>query len=102
MPEKKSQEVGLSWTALEVVFISMQVTYPITNFPSNWNILTFLQLFDLLLFILCNFVHAEFFQTNLRFQKEKNFEETLRLQPRQFVSYTYMQITVHPPNFAGD
>ena len=39
-------------------------------------------------------------------KREKNFEETLCLQPRQFASislhYTYMQITVHPPDFAGD
>ena len=39
------------------------------------------------------FVQAEFFHVNLSFQKEKNFEETLCLQPRQFV---------HPPDFAGD
>ena len=50
-------------------------------------------------------MQAELFRANLRFQKEKNFEETLYLQPRQFVSiftYAYMQITVHPPDFAGD
>ena len=45
----------------------------------------FLPLFDLLRFIL-NFVQAEFFHANLLFQKEKNFKETLCLQPRQFVS----------------
>ena len=45
----------------------------------------FLPLFDLLRFILC-FVQAEFFHANLLFQKEKNFEETLCLQPRQFAS----------------
>ena len=37
----QSKEVGRFWTALEVVFISMQITYPITYFPLNWNILTF-------------------------------------------------------------
>ena len=53
-------------------------------------------------------MQAEFFHGNFRFQKEKNFEETLCLQPRQFASislhftYTYMQITVHPPDFAGE
>ena len=74
-------------TALEVVFISMQITYPITYFPSNWNILTFfLPLFDLIRFILYYFVQAKLFHANLRFQKEKNFEETLCLQPRHFVS----------------
>ena len=66
----------------------MQITYPITYFPSNWNILTFfLPLFDLIRFILYYFVQAELFHANLRFQKEKNFEETLCLQPRQFVFY---------------
>ena len=53
-------------------------------------------------------MQAEFFHVNLPFQKEKNVEETLCLQPRQFVStslrftYAYVQITVHPPEFAGD
>ena len=83
---KNNQEVEQFWTVLEVVFISMQITYPITYFPSNWNILNFLLLFDLFRFILYYFVQAEFFHANLRFQKEKNFEETLCLQPRQFAS----------------
>ena len=46
----------------------------------------FLPLFDLIRFILYYFAQAELFYANLRFQKEKNFEETLCLQPRQFVS----------------
>ena len=44
MPEN-NQEVELFWTALKVVFFSMQITYPITYFPSNWNILTFFTTF---------------------------------------------------------
>ena len=83
MPEN-NHEVKRFWTALEVVFFSMQITYPITYFPSNWNILTFFT--DLFRFILYYFVQAEFFDANLRFQKKKNFEETLCLQPRQFAS----------------
>ena len=83
MPEN-NQEVKRFWAALEVFFFSMQITYPITYFPSNWNILTFFT--DLLRFILYYFVQAEFFHANLRFQKKKNFEETLCLQPRQFAS----------------
>ena len=47
----------------------------------------FLPLFDLIRFILYYFVQAELFHANLRFQKEKNFEETLCLKPRQFVFY---------------
>ena len=87
MPEN-NQEVKRFWPALEVFFFSMQITHPITYFPSNWNILTFLPLFDLFRFILYYFVQAEFFHANLRFQKEKkkNFEETLCLQPWQFAS----------------
>ena len=46
----------------------------------------FLPLFDLPRFILYYFVQAEFFHANLPLQKEKNFEETLCLEPRQFVS----------------
>ena len=58
---------------------------PTTYFPSNWNILTFFPTFRFVCFILYYFVQAEFFHDNLGFQKEKNFEETLCLQPRQFV-----------------
>ena len=46
----------------------------------------FLPLIDLIRFILYYFVQAKLFHANLRFQKEKNFEETLCLQPRQLVS----------------
>ena len=53
------------------------------------------------------FAQAVFFHSNLRFEKEKNFEETSCLQPRQFVYislhlHLYANITVHPPDFAGD
>ena len=62
MPEN-NQEVERFWTALAIVFFfSMQITY----FPSNWNILIFLPLFDLFCFILYYFVLAEFFHANLR------------------------------------
>ena len=44
MPEN-NQEVKRFWAALEVFFFSMQITYPITYFPSNWNILTFFTTF---------------------------------------------------------
>ena len=47
IPEKTIQEAKQFWTALDVVFISMQITYPITYFPSNWNILTFLYHFSI-------------------------------------------------------
>ena len=114
MPEN-NQEVKRFWAALEVFFFSVcksptqSLTFRRTEI--SW---LFLPLFNLFRFILYYFVQAEFFHANLRFQKEKkNFEETLCLQPRQFgrntrnsrllcFTYTYMQITVHPPDFAGD
>ena len=49
MPEN-NQEVKQFWTALEVVFFSMQITYPITYFPSNWNILTLFTTFQFVSF----------------------------------------------------
>ena len=51
-------------------------------------------------------MQAELFHANLRFQKEKNFEDTLCYNPGNLYlfrfTYAYMQITVHPPDFAGD
>ena len=86
--------------------IRMQITYPITYFPSNWNILTVLPLFDLLHFILYCFVQAEFFHVNLCFQKEKTSRKQCvynhgNLYLFRF-TYAYVQITVHLLDFAGD
>ena len=86
--QKNNQGVERLWTALEVVFISMQITYPITYFPSTWNILPFFTTFRFASFHLYYFVQTEFFHENLRFQTEKNVEETSCLQPRRFVSIT--------------
>ena len=62
----------------------------------------FLPLFDLLRFILYYFVQAELFHENLRFQKEENFEETLCLQPRQFVSISlHLCLYANYCSFAG-
>ena len=83
---KTIQEAERFWTALEVIFISMQITYAITHSIELKYPDFFLPLFDLIRFILYYFVQAELFYANLRFQKEKNFEETLCSQPRQFVS----------------
>ena len=44
MPEN-NQEVKRFWAGLEIFFFSMQITYPITYFRSNWNILTFFTTF---------------------------------------------------------
>ena len=66
----------------------------------------FLPLFHLFRFILYYFVQAEFFHANSRFQKEKTWRKRCvynhgnsHLFP---FTYTYMQITVDPPDFAGD
>ena len=86
MPEN-SQEFERFWTALEGDFcqyanhlpnhlLSIELKYPDFFFTT----------FRFVRFILYYFVQAEFFHANFRFQKEKNFEETLCLQPRQFAS----------------
>ena len=65
----------------------------------------FLPLFDLLCFILYYFVQAEFFHANLRFQKEKTSRKRVHNHGNLYLfrfTYAYMQITVHPPDFAGD
>ena len=85
----------------------MQISYPITYFPSNWNILTlFLPLFDSLRFILYYFVQADFFPSNLRFQKEKMSRKCCVYNDGNLYlfrfTYAYMQIAVHLPDFAGD
>ena len=104
MPEN-NHEVKRFWTALEVVFFSMQITYPITYFPSNWNILTFFT--DLFRFILYYFVQAEFFNFMriYAFKRKKTSRKRVynhgNLHLFRF-TYTYMQITVHLPDFAGD
>ena len=51
-------------------------------------------------------MQAELFHANLRFQKEKNFEETLCLQPRQCVSISlHLRLYANycsSADFAGD
>ena len=87
--QENNREVEQFWTALEVVFFRMQIKKSPTQLLTfhrteiSW---LFLPLFDLFCFILYYFVQAEFFHANLHFQKEKNFEETFCLQPRQFAS----------------
>ena len=51
-------------------------------------------------------MRAEFFHANFRFQKEKTSRKRCvynhgNLYLFRF-TYAYMQITVHPPDFAGD
>ena len=88
----------------------MQITYPFADFPSNWNILAFFPTFR---FALCHFIFlkAEFFYMNLCFQKEKTFRKCVFIQPRRYITimfisfaslfYPYIQIPLHPADFAG-
>ena len=87
MPEKQSG----SRTVLNCArscFQSMQITYPITYLPLNWNILTFffttfwLASFHFIIFCASWVLSCEFKLS----KGKRNFEETLCLQSRQFVS----------------
>ena len=64
----------------------MQITYPITYFPSNWNILTFFTTFRFASFHFIIFCASWVLSCEFTLSKGKNFEERLCLQPRQFVS----------------
>ena len=74
---ENNQEVERFWTALEVGFFSVQITYPSLTFHRTEISGLFFTIFDLFCFILYYFVQAESIHANLRFQKEKHFEETL-------------------------
>ena len=69
--QKNKQEVEWFQMALKVVFISMQISYPFGYFPSNWNILGFLQLFDLLCFILYYFCESWILSWEFTLSKRK-------------------------------
>ena len=64
----------------------MQITYPITYFPSNWNILTFFTTFRFDSFHFILFCASWVLSYEVTLSKEKKFWETLCLQPPQFVS----------------
>ena len=107
MPEN-NQEVKRFWAALEVFFFSMQITYPITYFPSNWNILTFFNHFSICFvsfyIILCklsSFMRIYAFKKKKKTSRKRCVYNHGNSRLLCF-TYTYMQITVHPPDFAGD
>ena len=87
MPEN-NQEVKRFWAGLEIFFFfSMQITYPITYFRSNWNILTFFTTFRFVSFHFILFCASWVLSCEFTLSKrKKNFEETLCLQPWQFAS----------------
>ena len=106
MPEKQSG----SRTVLNCArscFQSMQITYPITYFPLNWNILTFLYHFSIwfvsFYIILCK---LSSFMRIYAFKRKKTSRKRCVYNHGnlyQFCfTYAYMQITVNPPDFAGD
>ena len=89
MPEKQTGcGMVLKCARIKLFLISMQITYPFANFPSNWN-MTFLPLSDLFPFFLYYFcaswilLHATVIHI-------------------YFASLTLMQITLHVANFTGD
>ena len=105
IPEKTIQEAKRFWTALDV-FISMQITYPITYFPSNWNILTFFTTFrfdsfHFILFCASWALSCEFTLSKGKTLRKRCVYNHSNLYLFRF-TYAYMQITVHPPDFTGD
>ena len=61
MPEKKKNKRKVERTVSNCsrsCFARMQITHPFAYFPSNWNTLAFLRLFDLLRFILYYFCES--------------------------------------------
>ena len=106
MPEN-NHEVKRFWTVLEVVFFSMQITYPITYFPSNWNILTFFTTFrfvsfHFILFCVSWVLSCEFTLSKGKKTWRKRCVYNLGNSHLFRFTYTFMQITVHLPDFAGD
>ena len=111
MPEN-NQEVKRFWTALEVVFFQyanhlLNHLLRLTYFPSNWNILTFFYHFSICFvsfyIILCK---LSSFMRIYAFKRKKTSRKRCvynhgNLYLFRF-TYAYMQITVHPPDFAGD
>ena len=89
LPEKQTgcgMVLKCAW--IKLLLISMQITYPFANFPSNWN-MTFLPLSDFFPFFLHYFcaswilLHAMVIHI-------------------YFASLTLMQITLHLVDFTGD
>ena len=91
------------WIEVEVVFISMQITYLFAYFPSNCNTLAFLRLFDSLRFTLYYFWESWILSCEFTLLKGKNnFEETLCLQPRRYVSISLrFHLYANYPSFSG-
>ena len=84
----------------------MQITYPITYFPSNWNILSFFTTFrfdsfHFILFCASWVLSCEFTLSKGKTSRKRRVYNHGKLYLFRF-TYAYMQITVHLPNFAGD
>ena len=76
--------------------LSMELKYP--DF--------FLPRFDLIRFILYYFVQAELFHAIYAFKRKKSSRKRCVYNRGNLylfrITYAYMQITFHPPHFAGD
>ena len=84
MPEKRTWR----WTVLNcgrTCFHQVSCANHL-SFPSNWNILDFLWLFDLLRVLLHYFCESIILSCQFTLSKEKNFVETLHLVPQRYVS----------------
>ena len=84
MPEKQTWR----WTVLNCGWSCFhQVSHANhLSFPSNWNILDFLWLFDLRRVLLYYFCKSIILSCQFKLSKEKNFVETLHLVPQRYVS----------------
>ena len=56
------------------------------SFPSNWIILAFFTTFQFALFHFILFLWSVILSCEFMLSKGKNFEETLRLQPRRYIT----------------
>ena len=89
MPEKQTGCGMVSKFARIFFFISMQITYPFANFPSNWN-MTFLTTFWFVSFHLYYFCASWILLC------------ATAIHNIYFASLTLMQITLHLADFNGD
>ena len=78
--KKNKHEVQGFQIVLEVVLVSVQITYPFHENEISW---LFYNFFDLLHLILYNFYESTILSCEFMLSEGKNFEETLCLQPWQ-------------------
>ena len=94
--KKNKHEVEGFQIVLEVVLVSVQITYPFHENEISWLFYNFFICFISFYII---FMKAQFFRVNLCFQKEKTLKKRCVYNHGKF---HYKQITLHSPDFAGD